>query len=80
MNPFLFCGVRIVGNCYLTKSEQARKHRKKRINKKWLKRYGYRQVPDLSCAYIMDDPVHGKTLICHPRLIDKLKLRIEREG
>jgi gamma-glutamylcysteine synthetase len=23
---------------------QARKHRKKRINKKWLKKYGYKQV------------------------------------
>lgn len=25
---------------------QARKHKKKRINKKWLKRYGYKCVPD----------------------------------
>ena len=27
-----------------TKIVQARKHRKKRINKKWLKKYGYKQV------------------------------------
>lgn len=27
-----------------TKVVQARKHRKKRINKKWLKKYGYKQV------------------------------------
>lgn len=26
------------------KSVQARKHKKKRINKKWLKRYGYKQM------------------------------------
>lgn len=28
--------------------EQARRHKKKRINKKWAKRYGYREVP---CTY-----------------------------
>lgn len=28
---------------------QTRKHRKKRINKKWRKRYGVKRVPDLSC-------------------------------
>ena len=29
---------------YYTTLVQARKHKKKRINKKWLKRYGYRYV------------------------------------
>lgn len=28
-----------------TRSEQVRRHKKKRINKKWAKRYGYREVP-----------------------------------
>ena len=28
-----------------TRLEQIRKHKKKRINKKWAKRYGYREVP-----------------------------------
>lgn len=28
-----------------TRYEQVRKHKKKRINKKWAKRYGYREVP-----------------------------------
>lgn len=32
--------------------EQIRKHKKKRINKKWAKRYGYRAVP---CRYRMDN-------------------------
>lgn len=31
-----------------TRLEQIRKHKKKRINKKWAKRYGYREVP---CRY-----------------------------
>ena len=30
--------------------EQIRKHKKKRINKKWAKRYGYREIP---CRYRM---------------------------
>lgn len=32
--------------------EQIRKHKKKRINKKWAKRYGYRAVP---CRYRMEN-------------------------
>lgn len=38
---------------------QARKHRKKRINKKWLKKYGYKQIPvrcgDFLLKNITDD-------------------------
>ena len=30
----------------LTKDIQRRTHKKRRINKKWLKRYGYKCVPD----------------------------------
>ena len=30
----------------ITKDIQKRKHKKRRINKKWLKRYGYKCVPD----------------------------------
>lgn len=39
-------GKRIIITDMITKDVQARKHRKKRINKKWLKRYGYKIVPD----------------------------------
>ena len=35
-----------------TYQEQIRKHKKKRINKKWAKRYGYRDVP---CLYKMEN-------------------------
>jgi len=34
------------------KYEQVRRHKKKRINKKWAKRYGYREVP---CRYRMEN-------------------------
>jgi len=31
-------------NFQIIKIKQARKHKKKRINKKWIKRYGYKQI------------------------------------
>lgn len=31
-------------NFQIIKVKQARKHKKKRINKKWIKRYGYKQI------------------------------------
>ena len=75
MYNFTYKGVRIVAHCY-TRPEQARKHRKKRINKKWLKRYGYKQVPDLSIMHIVNIPGQGKTIFCHPKLAEKLKVQI----
>ena len=35
----------IITEC-LTKDIQRRTHKKRRINKKWLKMYGYKSVPD----------------------------------
>ena len=35
----------VIAEC-LTKDIQRRTHKKRRINKKWLKRYGYKCVPD----------------------------------
>lgn len=31
-------------NFQIIKVKQTRKHKKKRINKKWIKRYGYKQI------------------------------------
>ena len=39
-------GMEIIITEYLTKDIQRRTHKKRRINKKWLKRYGYKCVPD----------------------------------
>lgn len=43
-----------------------------RIQKKWTKRYGTKQVP---CAYVIDNSVwggRGKTLYAHSSLVDQL--------
>ena len=39
-------GMEIVITEWITKDIQKQKHKKRRINKKWLKRYGYKCVPD----------------------------------
>lgn len=53
-----------------TRACQARKHKKKRINKKWLKRYGMR---------IVEVQEHGKPIIFEGKIYmtkrDYLKLR-----
>ena len=41
----------------IAKDLQARKHRKKRINKKWLKRYGYEAVPGDTRVYAINNAI-----------------------
>ena len=41
-----YFGMEIFITELITKDIQRRKHKKRRINKKWLKRYGYKCVPD----------------------------------
>ena len=50
---------------------QVRKHRKKRINKKWRKRYGVKMVLDLNC-YVYEE--HGSIKVFVPeRIAQKLR-------
>ena len=50
---------------------QARTHKKSRINKKWRKRYGMREVP-WNKFLIID-----RKICCHPKMIEKLKKGIK---
>lgn len=75
-------GVRIQESLYATTTEPVRLHKKRhnqsasyhrRIQKKWTKRWGVRQVP---CAYVIDNRViggHGRTLVAHPSLMAQLR-------
>ncbi len=49
-----FNGYRLVETTAITKQIQRRTHKKQRINKKWLKRYGYKTVLDDNKVYIAD--------------------------
>ena len=76
MNDFAkeFCGHRLVKTTAITKRVQRRTHKKRRINKKWAKRYGYHDVPDTKKVVLV-----GGTIYAQPRLIDKIMEEIAKE-
>jgi hypothetical protein len=51
----IFGGRKIIITDAITKKVRKRTHKKKRIDKKWLKRYGYKEVQDHSKMYVTDD-------------------------
>lgn len=51
----MIAGKRLIIRNEITKEVPCRKHRKKRINKKWSKRYGTRLVPDNQSMYVTQD-------------------------
>lgn len=61
--------IRIVLNSSLLgdyTDEPARRHKRKRIQKKWLKRYGYKRKPDPNIYFTAD-----KLAIMHPAIFRK---------
>ena len=59
----------IVINNNITKTVRRRTHKKRRIDKKWLKKYGYKEVQDESKVYMIE----GK-LFMSQKCYDKLTL------
>lgn len=51
----------------------ARPHKKKRIRKKWLKKYGWKIIYGPEKAWIVTDPVEGSQLFVGPDTYKKLK-------
>lgn len=63
-------GYQIICVPHMADKVQARTHKKKRINKKWRKRYGVREVP-WNKFIIVEDKIY-----CHPKMIAKIKAEI----
>lgn len=63
-------GYQIIEVPYMVDIVQARTHKKKRINKKWRKRYGVKEVP-WNKFYI-----EGNRIYCHPKMIAKIQAEI----
>lgn len=61
-------GYKILITEYITKDIQRRTHKKKRINKKWLKRYGMKIVPDNTKILLVNN-----TLMMTEKCYEKLK-------
>ena len=61
-------GYKILITEYITKDIQRRTHKKKRINKKWLKRYGMKIVPDNTKILLVNN-----TLMMTEKCYEKLR-------
>lgn len=65
-------GLQLIETTAITKQVQRRTHRKRRINKKWLKKYGYKTVLDDGNVILF-----GDCLLATPKtakkLIEKMK-------
>lgn len=69
-----FFGSEIIITKHITKTVQARCHKKRRINKKWLKRYGYKSVPDDNKMLVV-----GNRIFMTQRAFDRINKVIKGE-
>lgn len=60
---------------FITKDVQRRTHKKKRINKKWLKRYGMKIVPDNTKILLMNN-----TLMMTKKCYEKLRKLTDKDA
>ena len=63
-------GYQIIGVSHMADIVQNRTHKKKRINKKWRKRYGVKEVP-WNKFIVVEDKIY-----CHPKMVEKIKAEI----
>lgn len=63
-------GYQIIETPCMADTVQARTHKKKRINKKWRKRYGTKEVP-WNKFYIFENKI-----FCHPELAEAVNMEI----
>ena len=63
-------GIEIIITEFITKDIQRRTHKKRRINKKWLKRYGYKCVSDNNKIILYDNKLY-MTKGAYERMIKK---------
>lgn len=68
-------GMPIIITNAITKRVRCRTHKKRRIDKKWLKRYGYKEVQDDTKMYVFD----GKLLMSQ-KCYDKLSGLIDKNA
>jgi hypothetical protein len=67
-------GMPIIITNAITKKIRCRTHKKRRIDKKWLKRYGYKEVQDDTKMYIFNG-----SILMSQKCYDKLSNLIDRK-
>lgn len=65
--PTYYMGFRLIETTSITKEVQRRTHHRRRINKKWLKRYGYKTV--LDDGRIIQ---YGDCILATPKTVKKI--------
>ena len=70
-----FNGMPIIITDAITKKVRCRTHRKKRVDKKWLKRYGYKELPDDSKILVV-----GNTIYMSKKNYDRLAMELAKTG
>ena len=69
-----FNGMKLIENPMMVKGlAQNRTHKRRRINKKWRKRYGFTAIPDPN-VYVM----FGDTIVGHPQTLNKLRGEVRK--
>ena len=66
----------------IPKVVQAKTHKKKRINKKWAKRYGYKTIYETKRAKVMDVTIDRVIEFCYEKqlaLPDELLITIQND-
>ena len=73
-----FLGYKIIVSESCCDYVQVRRHKKKRINKKWLKRYGKKLVPKKDIVIVN----YGvdKFIFCHPKYWDRFQAALKEAG
>lgn len=75
----MLCGVRVHSNPLAMALEPVKKHRKtrsmsdtyhQRVQKKWIKRFGEKQVPGMYQI--------GRDIVAHPEIVAAMKREIEK--
>lgn len=70
---YCFDGFNIVETTAITKKVQRRTHKKRRINKKWLKRYGYKTVLDDTKVIVF-----GNNILVTPRMAKRIIREVKK--
>ena len=70
-----FDGFKLIETDVITKEVQVRKHKKKRINKKWAKRYGFKKIPDYERIVVANGCIFAQ-----PRVIERIISEVNSRG
>lgn len=68
-----YMGKNLRGTTAITKSVPRRTHRKRRINKKWLKRYGYKDVLDHQKIVLFGNEIFATPTMCEKIIAEIMK-------